>query len=147
MKGLANYVNGNAFDDGLDESLIKEYEERNARKKEDEAWLKKHSPLIKKAMDEIGKSKADVNNYRVSVSVPDTSKFDMDKVLEYLQSADLPDDVIEDVTVLGVNEEALMKAIEDGIIDVEELKSVAWVASKGSPRLVIKKISGGDSDE
>lgn len=142
MEKLVKQVVGDVFADPneLSESLLKEYEERNTRKKKDEAWLKKHSSIIKKVLEKMGKSKTDVGNIRVSVSVPDTSHFDMDKVLDYIQSTELSEDTIDAVTKIVVDEEGLMKAIEEGLIDADELKAHAWVESEGTPRLTVKKI-------
>lgn len=139
MKSLGKYVNGDAFDDGLDAKLIKEYEERNTRKKEDEAWLKKNSPLIKNAMDKLGKSKAEVNGISISVSVPDASSFDMDKVLEYLKDNLEPLD-FNTCTKLVVSEDDLTILIEKGVINLDDLKEYAWVTKQGTPRLIVSKI-------
>lgn len=145
LKKLVSVVTDNVFEDGLDENLLKEYYERNERKKKDEAWLKKYSQIIKAAMEKQGKSKTVVGNIKVSISVPDTSHFDMDKVLEYLQNGNVPSAVFERVTKTVVDEDALTAAVEEGIINLEELKAHAWVESHGTPRLTVSII--GDKSE
>ena len=93
-----------------------------------------------KALKEAGKSVEDFGNLRVSVSVPNTSDFDNDKVLEYVKSKGL----IDRVTTPSLDEGKLMEAIENDVIDLEDLKLHAWVESTGSPRVSIKRI---DKDE
>jgi hypothetical protein len=139
MKNLATSTTGNVFDDTeLDEALIKEYYERNERKKADEAWLKKNGSLVKGIMAKQEKSKEGIGDYVVSVNIPDTSHFDNNKLLDYLlkEYPNLKDLYLK----FAVDEEAVMGLIEDGTVDVEELKANAWVSSTGAPRLTINKI-------
>lgn len=119
-----------------DENLVREYFERNERKKDDEKWLKEHKPTIIRTMNDLGKSKSDFGDMRVSVTIPDNSKFDDDKVLEFLVNHDLD----EIATKRVVDEEALAQLIEDETVDLEELKDSAWVESQGTPRLSIKRL-------
>lgn len=39
-----------------------------------------------------------------------------------------------------LDEEKLKKLIEEGEVDISELKEYAWVEKKGTPRLIIKKV-------
>lgn len=144
MKKLAQQVN-DVFDT-LDEDLLKEYYERSERKKQDEAWIKKYNGIIKDILIKQGKSNEQVGNIVVSVSVPDTSKFDEEKLLEYIVSL-YNEQKISDEDYLkclktSINEQAVMELVENGVIDLEELKEKAWVQSTGTPRLNVKKLKG-----
>lgn len=144
MKKLAQQVN-DVFDT-LDEDLLKEYYERSKRKKQDGAWIKKYSGIIKDILIKQGKSNEQVGNIVVSVSVPDTSKFDEEKLLEYIVSL-YNEQKISDEDYLkclktSINEQAIMELVENGVIDLEELKEKAWVQSTGTPRLNVKKLKG-----
>ncbi len=144
MKKLAQQVN-DVFDT-LDEDLLKEYYERSERKKQDEAWIKKYNGIIKDILIKQGKSNEQVGNIVVSVSVPDTSKFDEEKLLEYIVSL-YNEQKISDEDYLkclktSINEQAIMELVENGVIDLEELKEKAWVQSTGTPRLNVKKLKG-----
>lgn len=121
-----------------EEELIKEYYIRNTRKKEDESWLKKHKDTIVNILNRIGKDKVNVGDIRVSVVTPDYSRFDEDKVLEFLKSKG--EDIFNKCTKVVVDEEALTKAIEEGDIDINELKAYAWVSIQGTPRLTVSKV-------
>lgn len=140
MKNLVNQVKGtnDVFDatEGIDDSVIKEYELRNERKKDDGKWLKKHKPSILKAMESLGTTKKDFDDVRVSYSVPDKSFFDMDKVMAFLEDNSL----VELATKRVVDEKKLEKLIEDGVIDIEKLQERAWVEKEGTPRLIVKKV-------
>lgn len=145
IKGLAEQANPvkavDVFDDtgSIDKELVEKYYQTNERKKADEKWLKEHKPVVEKALALLNRDKVDVGGLRVSVVVPDTSHFDMDKVLQYLvENRHLQ--CLKKV----VDEPALEAAIADGDIDVEELKSVAWVESKGAPRLTINKVKSNE---
>ena len=133
MSTLENYFE-EAFDIG--EDLVREYAMRNKRKKEDEAWLKKNGGHIKDIMIRAEKDKKDVGAYRIAVSIPDESKFDEDKVLVYLSNR-LSEDELGLATKVALDEEGLENLIENGVVDLEDLKAYAWVESKGSPRLRI----------
>lgn len=135
MQNLADYVKGDAFTQ-LNEDLINEYFMRNERKKQDEEWLKQHRPAILRGLEEMGKSRTDIGNIRVSVSVPDASHFDMDKVYEYADRLG----ILEKVTKRVIDEEKLMRCIENGEIALEDLKSYAWVEKKGTPRINVTKV-------
>jgi hypothetical protein len=144
---LADYANNkevvkaiDVFDEtkDIDKELVEQYYEINERKKADEKWLKANKPAIEKALDLLNRDKLDVGSLRVSVAVPDTSHFDMDKVLEYLITSDV------ECTKVVVDEQALEKALEDGLIDIDKLKEVAWVESKGTPRLTINKVKSSE---
>lgn len=141
MKSLQKFINPDAFDEtgGLDKDIVNEFYERSMRKREDEAWLKKHNALIKEAMTKLGKNISDVNDKRIVIIEPDTSHFDLDKVMKYL--TDLGDaDIFDTCTKTVVDEEGLTRMIEGGYIDLENLKEIAWVESKGSSRLTVKKV-------
>lgn len=119
-----------------DENLIREYYERNKRKREDDRWLKENKPLILKTMCDLGKSKSDFGNMRVSVTIPDNSKFDDAKVLDFLLSHGLE----KEATKLVVDEEALEQLVVDGKVDLEALKEAAWVEAQGTPRVSVKEL-------
>ena len=144
MKKLAQQVN-DVFDT-LDEDLLKEYYERSERKKQDEAWIKKYNGIIKDILIKQGKSNEQVGNIVVSVSVPDTSKFDEEKLLEYIVSLyneqKISDEDYFKCLKTSINEQAIMELVENGVIDLEELKEKAWVQSTGTPRLNVKKLKG-----
>lgn len=118
----------------LDEELVKEYYERNERKKADEKWIKTNRGKVIKALKRIGREKVDVGSFRVSVIEPDNSKFDEEKVLEFLKTKGL----YEQATKRVLDDDALGVLIDKGVIDVEELKEAAWVEAKGHPRVTIK---------
>lgn len=118
--------------------LVKEYFDRKERVKEDEKWLDSVKPVIVKILMDLGRDKMDFEDVRVSVVVPDLSGFDKEALAEYLHHLGY-DDLLEIRYV--VNEEALQAAIEHERIDIEELKKVAWVERKGSPRLSVKKVT------
>jgi hypothetical protein len=142
MKSLLAAINKDAFEQetSVDEALVQEYFERNERKKADEKWIKEHKEKIYKGLNELGKSKADFGTYRASVSVPDNSRFDNDKVLQFVAEKGL----YEEVTMRVLDEEKLVALIEDGLIDLEELKSKAWIESKGTARISVKKVERND---
>jgi hypothetical protein len=119
----------------LDEALISEYFIRNERKKEDEKWLKSNGTVIKNALADTPKSM--IGEYVVTISVPDKSNFNEDKVLDYLQRSH--PDIFNGCTITVLDEEALSGYIETGIVDITALKEFAWEDAKGSPRLLITK--------
>lgn len=137
MKSLADAIFGSTIN--VDPALIEEYHARSQRKSDDEKWLKANKPAILSAMNDAGKYKADYGNYRVSVTVPDESKFDMDKVLEFLAN-DVAEEVFNRCTTVVVNEAELFTCVEDGIIDLEQLKEIAWVPKAGTSRLSVKQL-------
>jgi hypothetical protein len=120
----------------VDEELIAEYFERNERKKQDEAWLKRYSPVIKEALE--NKPKSAIGEYIVTIFVPDNSKFNEDKVISYLKE-NAPANVFERCIKPVLDEEGLTACIEEGLIDIEQLKNAAWEEIKGTPRLTISK--------
>lgn len=136
MSTLNDYFD-EAFE--IEEELLRQYDEINDRKKKDEKWLKENGKYVKEIMERAGKDKKDVGNYRVSVVVPDTSKFDEDKLLEVLTNI-LDEDALDKVTTRKINETVLTEMVEAGEVDIDTLKAFAWVESKGSPRLTIKRI-------
>ena len=146
IEQLAKQVSGtkgtDVFDEtgGISKELVREYYEINERKKADEKWLKANKPAIEKALALLERDKVDVGGLRVSVVVPDTSHFDLDKVLAYL----IAEGHVDKATRLVVDEDKLAELIESGVIDVEDLKDEAWVESKGSPRLTINKVKLND---
>lgn len=137
MKNLADSVFQETVPE-LSQELLQEYYERSQRQKEDKKWLEKYKPVIIKSLQDLGKDKWEQNGFKISITIPNTSHFDMDKVFSFLKEKQLG--CVKEV----VDEEALMKAIEEGVIDLEELKAVAWVEDKGTPRLTIKKVSSDD---
>lgn len=146
MKNLAATVNGDSvFVRTTEEEfrLVNEYFERNERKKADEKWLKENKARVEQILADHGKDKMDFGNVRVTVSVPDTSKFDLDKVLEWAMRTDCPGGNYrwsELITKQVIDEDKLARYIESGDINIEEIKAAAWVESKGSPRLVVSAI-------
>lgn len=142
MEKLAKQISGeDVFSEQTGElsAIVKEYFERNERKKEDENWLKKYRPVVISEMERLGKDKALFDDVKVSISIPDNSRFDDEKVLEFLEAKGLTDKATKRV----VDEDKLSALIESGEIDLEELKEVAWVVSTGSPRLTITKVKRG----
>jgi hypothetical protein len=140
MNNLADQTNG-VFGkvDKTDAEIAKEYLFRNERKKEDEKWLDKVKPVLRKILLDADKDKMDFNGVRIIIQVPDTSKFNNDKLVTFLQENGLHS-VLEEVTKVSVNEEALAKAIENGDIDLELLNAAAWEVSFGTPRLTAKQV-------
>lgn len=143
MQNLADAINEKDVfmqPEVVDEAVIQEYYERNERKKEDDKWLKAYKPVVAKALADLNKDKADFGEFRASSTVPDNSKFDEDKLIGYI--ALHHPDVYEEVTELKavLNEEKLELAVEEGLLDIEKLKSVAWIEKKGTPRINVKKV-------
>lgn len=123
----------------VDESLIREYFERNERKKSDEAWLKSKAPIIREALKDTPKSM--YGDLVVTLSTPNTSKFDNEKIVEFLKEKVKPlNEEIYDICIKHeVDEQGLEDCLEQGLIDLEELKKYAWEESKGTTRLLISK--------
>lgn len=123
----------------IDENLIREYFERNERKKSDEAWLKSKAPVIKEALKDTPKSM--FGDLVVSLSTPNTSKFNNDKLMEYLEEKIKPSnvEVYNMCTKRVVNEYSLAECIERNLIDIDELRDYAWEESVGTPRLTISR--------
>lgn len=120
----------------VDQELIEEYFRRNERKKEDEKWLKEHRKLIVEELKKQNKDIVDYGNIRVSVIVPNTSNFDKKKVMEFVEMRGIKSEVTKE----ELDEDRLVLLIEQGVIDVEELKEYAWVESTGTPRVIIKEL-------
>ncbi len=120
----------------VDQELIEEYFRRNERKKEDEKWLKEHRKLIVEELKKQNKDIVDYGNIRVSVIVPNTSYFDKKKVMEFVEMRGIKSEVTKE----ELDEDRLVLLIEQGVIDVEELKEYAWVESTGTPRVIIKEL-------
>lgn len=123
----------------LDLSLVDEYFAKNEQKKQVESWLKKNKPAIMAAMG--GAPKDEVGDYVVTVSTPNESKFDEDKLVDYLSSNGFTEALTH-----KVDEEALATCIAEGKIDIEDLKKAAWIEKKGTPRLSIK-VKKADVDD
>lgn len=124
-------------DNEMTEDLLHDYFENNEKKKELTKYLKTQNEKIKAAMVDLGKDKYDTNGYRVSISTPDKSEFDKEKLLNYL--LDNYKQFIAVFTKPELDEEGLATLIDMGEVDLEELKKVAWVDKKGSPTLRISK--------
>lgn len=133
MQNLVRVVNSTSE---VNQELIEEYFKRNERRKEDEKWLKKHRKLIVNELQELGRDVVDFGNIRVSVTIPDTSKFDKEKVLEFAEKNGFKDKVIRE----ELDEDKLVQLIESGEVDLEELKEYAWIESTGSPRVTLKEL-------
>lgn len=133
MQDLVNAINNTSE---VNQELIEEYFKRNERRKEDEKWLKEHRKLIVNELKELGRDVVDFGNIRVSVTIPDTSKFDKEKVLEFAEKNGFKDRVIKE----ELDEDKLVQLIESGEVDLEELKEYAWVESTGSPRVTLKEL-------
>lgn len=130
MKNLAKQQN--VFKAEFDEELVSEYFTRNERKKEDEKWLKANRNVIVKYLQDAGKDSTYVGAFKVSVVVPNTSKFIPEKVLKYVQ-----DNNIKKALKETVDMDVLSEMVDQGEIDLEELQEVAWESSVGTPRLTI----------
>ncbi len=137
MQNLVDDVFGKV--EKSDAEIVKEYFMRNERKKADEAWLDKAKPVIRKILTDANREKMDFDDVRVSIVIPDTSKFDMDKVVTFLLDGGVHD-ILEEETKVVVNEAKLEKAIEAGDVDLDELRAAAWVTSQGTPRLTVKQV-------
>ncbi len=139
--GMETLANDDVFGkvEKSDVEIVKEYFERNERKKADEVWLDKAKPVIRKILMDANREKMDFDGIRVSVVTPDTSKFDMDKVVSFLLDNGMTH-ILEEETKLVVKEENLEGALETGDIDLDVLKAAAWVESKGTPRLTVKQV-------
>lgn len=133
MQDLVNAINNTSE---VNQELIEEYFKRNERRKEDEKWLKEHRKLIVNELKKLGRDVVDFGNIRVSVTIPDTSKFDKEKVLEFAEKNGFKDKVIKE----ELDEDKLVQLIESGEVDLEELKEYAWVESTGSPRVTLKEL-------
>lgn len=133
MQDLVNAINNTSE---VNQELIEEYFKRNERRKEDEKWLKEHRKLIVNELQELGRDVVDFGNIRVSVTIPDTSKFDKEKVLEFAEKNGFKDKVIRE----ELDEDKLVQLIESGEVDLEELKEYAWIESTGSPRVILKEL-------
>ena len=128
----------------ISESLIREYFERNERKKEDEKWLKEYGEIIKEALKDTPKSL--IGDFVVSIQVPNTSKFNTDKVLEYLKNSNIPRHVYERCVKLALDEEQFAACVEENLIDINKIREAAWEESTGTPRLTIKKRRTSEND-
>ena len=133
MQNLVSAINNTSE---VNQELIEEYFKRNERRKEDEKWLKEHRKLIVNELQELGRDVVDFGNIRVSVTIPDTSKFDKEKVLEFAEKNGFKDKVIRE----ELDEDKLVQLIESGEVDLEELKEYAWIESTGSPRVTLKEL-------
>jgi len=133
MQDLVNAINNTSE---VNQELIEEYFKRNERRKEDEKWLKEYRKLIVNELEKLGRDVVDFGNIRVSVTIPDTSKFDKEKVLEFAEKNGFKDKVIKE----ELDEDKLVQLIESGEVDLEELKEYAWVESTGSPRVTLKEL-------
>lgn len=133
MQDLVNAINNTSE---VNQELIEEYYKRNERRKEDEKWLKEHRKLIVNELQDLGRDVVDFGNIRVSVTIPDTSKFDKEKVLEFAEKNGFKDKVIKE----ELDEDKLVQLIESGEVDLEELKKYAWIESTGSPRVTLKEL-------
>ena len=133
MQNLVSKVNGNKE---VSQEFIEEYFKRNERKKEDEKWIKENRKLVIKELKRLERDVVDYGNIRVSMTIPNTSKFDKEKVLEFAETKGIKSKVIKE----ELDENKLMQLIEEGLINVEELQEYAWVESTGSPRVILKEL-------
>ena len=76
MQNLVSKVNGNKE---VSQEFIEEYFKRNERKKEDEKWIKENRKLVIKELKRLERDVVDYGNIRVSMTIPNTSKFDKEK--------------------------------------------------------------------
>lgn len=128
--------NTNIFDtvDQTQKDFVREYYEVNTRKNADEKWLKENKVRLKELVGEKGAG--DFGNIRVKVVVPNTSKFNMDKVHQFVKLKGL-----EDITTTRVVDEAkVMELVELGTINLNELQEFAWEETTGAPRVTVKEI-------
>lgn len=144
MPMTKDILNDDPFKEDLTEylDLVQEYYRRNELKKTNEKWLKDNREKILEVMRKIGKDKADIGDYRVSITIPDTSGFDKEKVLQFLEKRGLLDETTDRVP----NEEKIQEAIAQGLFTLEDLKEAAWVTATGSPRINIIKRSNQDEN-
>lgn len=120
----------------INQEIVEEYFRRNERKKEDEKWLKEYRNIIINELNRLGKDIVDFGNIRVTMTIPNTSKFDSEKVLEFLEKKGLKQRAVKE----ELDEDKLMQLIDEGLVDIDELKEYAWVESFGSPRVTLKEM-------
>jgi len=132
MQSLADKLNPSV----VDQKLIEEYFLRSERKKDDKIWIKEHRVKIIEELNKLEVNKKDYGSFRVKMSVPDTSKFDEEKILNFLESKGLKHRAIKEV----LDEEKLSQLIDNDIINLKELQEVAWIESKGSPRISVERL-------
>lgn len=143
MDNLFKHITGKDLfenDSIVDDSIIQEFYVRNERKKEDDKWLKDHKLKVLKSMQQLGKNKADFGDVRVSYTTPDQSHFDEGKVLEFAKQHGL----YEDITKTVLDEVSLVNLIEQGLIDLDQLKEFAWVEKFGTERIIVKKVPSNE---
>jgi hypothetical protein len=92
--------------------LVKEYNTRNQRKLADEKWLKANKPNIEAILSDNDRDRMDFDGVRASISIPDTSKFDDDKLVRYFLDNDPDSKVLKEKFV--IDEVELASAIELG---------------------------------
>lgn len=134
MENLAHKINAHSE---VNEGLISEYYFRNERKKADNKWLREHRKLVIEELQKLNKNKVDYGDFRVSMTIPDTSKFDEEKILRFTESKGYKDKVVKEV----LDEDKLMELLEKDLISIEDLKEHAWIESTGSPRITVKKLN------
>jgi hypothetical protein len=122
--------------------LIERYHALNETKKSLEKDLDSLKNEIKSSYSSA--TKQVLYGYKVEVTYPDTSKFDNDKVIDFLQNClrvgMIDKDDFDTSTTLALNEEGLTDLINSGKIVFDALKDYAWVESKGSARLTVTKL-------
>ena len=133
MENLADKINGAVE---VDQKFIEEYFKRNERKKEDDKWIKEKRRLVIKELQKLEKDVVDYGDIRVSMVIPDTSNFDKEKVLEFVETKGIKSKVVKE----ELDEDKFMQLIEEGLIDIDELKKYAWIESTGNPRITLKEL-------
>jgi hypothetical protein len=133
VENLADKINGAVE---VDQNFIEEYFKRNERKKEDDKWIKEKRRLVIKELQKLEKDVVDYGDIRVSMVIPDTSNFDKEKVLEFVETKGIKSKVVKE----ELDEDKLMQLIEEGLIDIDELKKYAWIESTGNPRITLKEL-------
>ena len=91
MKSLVDKLNNRVE---VNQQLIEEYYTKNECKKSDEKWIKENRLKVIEELNKLGKDKCDYGDYRVEMVIPDTSKFDEEKLLSYLDQKGLKDKVL-----------------------------------------------------
>jgi len=129
-----------ASDEELDisEEVVRDFYTRKAKFNKEKSALDKINKMIKKTLLESGKHVARFGNIVVKISIPDTSKFNMDKVLEYVKKNH--PDMVHKLTKQVIDEDALDFAIDTGLIDTVELSKFALERSLGTPRATLKEV-------
>lgn len=137
MAGFKDVFDSNEKLD-ITEDFIAEYYARKEALDREKKALDEINNYIKKSLLSSGLNKAKFGNVVVSITTPNTSKFDMDKVLEFMY--DRYPDFVDNVTKRVVDDSKLEELVLSGKVDKDALVDFAFVESKGTPRATYKYV-------